>query len=156
METKEICYRGVIIFSIPKHWVEEYEPEGGGMFYEDGPNTGTLRLNVTTATSPTEITADSAVRVLVATKVAKTRSDVELLSDGNALAKSLIRTQEQNQELSMYCWHIANPVPPEFLRIANFTYTVLAQHESKTRTLAEVELLDRLIRKSRFHNSIGR
>ena len=42
---KTIIYRGGIArFRVPHSWVEEYEPEGGGTFYEDGPDTGTLRM----------------------------------------------------------------------------------------------------------------
>jgi hypothetical protein len=50
---KRIVYRGgVVSFLIPDHWLEEYEEEGGAAFYEDKPGSGTLRLNVITATEP--------------------------------------------------------------------------------------------------------
>lgn len=44
-ELKTIVYRGGLVrFSIPATWQEEYEPDGGGTFYKEGPDTGTLRL----------------------------------------------------------------------------------------------------------------
>jgi hypothetical protein len=44
---KPVVYRGGIVsFSIPANWREEYESDGGGTFYEDGTDTGTLRLHV--------------------------------------------------------------------------------------------------------------
>jgi hypothetical protein len=44
---KTVNYRGgVVSFEIPEHWKEEYEPKGGGTFYEDRPDSGTLRLHV--------------------------------------------------------------------------------------------------------------
>ncbi len=50
IQFKTINYRGGLVrFRIPTDWIEEYEPEGGGMFYADGPDTGTLRLNVLTS-----------------------------------------------------------------------------------------------------------
>lgn len=46
---KTINYRGgVVTMEIPAHWKEEYEPKGGGTFYEDRADSGTLRLNVLT------------------------------------------------------------------------------------------------------------
>ncbi|HSI65722.1 MAG TPA: hypothetical protein VLE43_21530, partial [Candidatus Saccharimonadia bacterium] len=46
-ETKTVTYRGgVVVFDLPARWVEEYEPSGGGTFYEDTPQSGTLRLSV--------------------------------------------------------------------------------------------------------------
>ena len=34
---KTVVYRGRIVrFRIPEHWIEEYEHEGGGTFYEGG------------------------------------------------------------------------------------------------------------------------
>lgn len=49
---KHIKYRGGIAeFQIPSHWREEYEPGGGGTFYEDSPDSGTLRLNVLSLSS---------------------------------------------------------------------------------------------------------
>jgi hypothetical protein len=44
---EKIVYRGGIAhFHVPTSWVEEYEPAGGGTFYENKPGTGTLRVNV--------------------------------------------------------------------------------------------------------------
>ena len=46
-ESKQIVYRGgIVAFKIPASWREEYAPDGGATFYEEGPDTGTLRLNV--------------------------------------------------------------------------------------------------------------
>jgi hypothetical protein len=44
---KPITYRGGIVrFEIPSDWIEEFETSGGGTFYENRPDSGTLRLNV--------------------------------------------------------------------------------------------------------------
>ena len=44
---KTINYRGGLVsFEIPSDWKEEYEAEGGGAFFLDKPDSGTLRLNV--------------------------------------------------------------------------------------------------------------
>jgi hypothetical protein len=51
---KTIRYRGgIVTFRIPAHWTEEYEEEGGGIFYNEDNDSGTLRLNVLTFASKT-------------------------------------------------------------------------------------------------------
>jgi hypothetical protein len=156
LETKEVEYRGgVVTFSIPKHWKEEYDPEGGGTFYEDGPDTGTLRLNVLTAKSPGPITEHSPKQALLSTRLARSASDIEQLSQGNALAKSLRQALDRNQEILIYGWHIANPVPPQHVRIANFTYTILSRFEKEPRIQSELGMLDKLIRAAKFHSLLG-
>ncbi len=55
---KTIEYRGgLVTFRIPSDWVEEYEADGGGAFYAEKPDSGTLRLNVNTLRSPSPIDA---------------------------------------------------------------------------------------------------
>ena len=50
---KTICYRGgVVRLQIPAHWAEEYEPAGGGTFYDPAVEAVTLRLNVLTFKGP--------------------------------------------------------------------------------------------------------
>src|SRR5438552_168389 len=62
---KTISYRGgIVTFRIPSHWREEYEPNGGGTFYDDNPDSATLRLNVITAKAPMPITTQSAPDIL--------------------------------------------------------------------------------------------
>ncbi|NUY79653.1 hypothetical protein HUK80_02000 [Flavobacterium sp. MAH-1] len=50
---KKILYRGGLLqFKIPENDVEEYDEIEGATFYEDGPYTGTVRLNVITLEKP--------------------------------------------------------------------------------------------------------
>lgn len=49
---REVAYRaGVITFRIPAHWVDEYEADGTGIYYEPSAGSGTLRLTVLTLRS---------------------------------------------------------------------------------------------------------
>ena len=153
---KEIAYRGgVVKFFIPKNWIEKYEPDGGGMFYEDAPNTGTLRLNVITAKSPTSLGSDAAYENAAKAKNVKP-SDVERLSNGNAMARWVQRSSEQGQPITLYWWHVTNAVPPEHLRIANLSYTVLTSEENSPATKKDVEFLTESIRNAKFHASLGK
>lgn len=155
VQMREIKYRGgVVTFSIPKQWVEEYEADGGSMFYEDAPNTGTLRLNVITAKSPKPLSADAAYEELAALKSTNAKI-VQRLSNGNAFATAVQRAKEQGQEITLFWWYVANPVRPNHIRLANFSCTVLTSQENSERTQREVHQLTESIKNAKFHPALG-
>ncbi|WP_133611429.1 hypothetical protein [Aquabacterium commune] len=155
LEMKEIQYRGGIInFSVPKNWVEESEPDGGAMFYEDAPDTGTLRLNVITATSPQLLSDDAAFERLAAMSSVAAGS-VQRLKNGNAIATSILRSTEQGHAITLFWWYVTNPVRPNHMRIANFSYTVLTEKEGSETVKRDVQLLTEAIKNSRFHPTLG-
>jgi hypothetical protein len=151
-ESKQITYRGgVVVFSVPRAWIEEYEPDGGGLFYEEGPITGTLRLNVVTARSPTPVSALSPTEALLAAG----KSHVERLANGNALAKGVSRTVEQGQDITMFWWHLTSAVAPSHVRLAMFTYTVLTALEQSPKTVSDLSFLEQSVSNSRFNSGLG-
>jgi hypothetical protein len=155
VQMKEIKYRGgLVTFSIPKYWVEEYETEGGGMFYEDAPNTGTLRLNVITAKSPKQLSADAAYEELVAMKSINAKN-VQRLANGNAFATAIQHATEQGQEITLFWWYVINLVPPNHIRMANFSYTVLTTQENSKQTHREIQLLTQSVKNAAFHPTLG-
>jgi hypothetical protein len=155
VETKEINYRGgIVTFSIPKHWIEEYEPDGGGTFYEDGPNTGTLRINETTIKSPNPFTSKLGFAALSSLKDVKA-DEIENLSNGNTLAKFIKRTTDQGQAITLYWWLVAHPIPPQRVRTATFSYTILSSTENLPKSAAELQFLDKVIRNATFHPALG-
>jgi len=144
-ETKQILYRGgLVVFAIPKCWHEEYEPDGGGTFYEVGDDAGTLRLNVITAEPPRPI--KSVHEVLLATQGVSG----EILENGNAWMSGVSRTKEGGQPISIFWWRVGSVCTPEKVRLASFTYAVLSVHESSPRTLSDVAHLERSICKAEF------
>lgn len=154
-EMKEIQYcGGLVTFSVPKNWVEEYDPDGGGMFYENAPDTGTLRLNLITAKSRTPLSDDAAFEELVAMKSVKAES-VQRLRNGNAIATSIQRSSEQGQDITIFWWHLTSPVRPSHLRIANFSYTVLTAQERSEIVKREVKILTESIKDAKFQPTLG-
>jgi hypothetical protein len=152
---KEIVYRGgVVKFAVPKHWVEEYETDDGGMFYENAPDTGTLRLNVITAQPPTELDTDSAYEALRSLKSVNPKT-IKRLLNGNAITTWMQHSAEGGQAITLFWWQVANPVPPHHMRLANFSYTVLTSQEHLPRTLNEVQLLTGSIENAVFYPSLG-
>lgn len=152
---KEIKYRGgLVTFSIPKHWVEEYESDGGGTFYEDAPNTGTLRLNVITAKSPKPLSADAAYEELVALKSINTQN-AQRLANGNAFATAIQHAREQGQEITLFWWYVTSPVRPNHFRMANFSYTVLTSQENSDLIQRDVRQITEAIKNAKFYPTLG-
>src|SRR3954462_15733315 len=123
-ELKVIEYRGGILrFSVPSTWVEEYDANGGAMFYEIGPETGTLRLNILGFKSNREFgRGDSALSVL---SRMHEPGKVNALPNGNAFAVYFRDAVEEGERLRIYYWELANLCPPRHTRIAIFSFTIL-------------------------------
>ncbi len=151
MKTKEIKFHeGAVTFSIPKHWIEEYELEGDGIFYEKGKNTTKLRVNVITVNLPIPVAANSGARALCILKDMKP-PEIENLPNGNALARLIERTTEEGLPVTIYKWYVAHPIPPQHVRMATFFYTLPSSLEESPKTAAELQFLEGSIRNTQFH-----
>lgn len=147
-QLKRIVYRGgVAEFVIPTTWREEYEPAGGATFYEDNPESGTLRLNVLGVESentPAEQMAATAFRSGV----------VESTRTGLPLHREEKEAEENGELLYIYRWEVAVPVQPRHLRLAIFSYTILASQKYPL-FVAQVATLDSSIREASFSQELG-
>jgi hypothetical protein len=152
---KKISYRGGLVeFSIPANWKEEYEQDGGGIFYEQSADSGTLRLNVITAKSPSPINDKSASDTLKGLKAAKSRQ-IDLLPNGNALLHFSESAVEAGNNLHMVYWIVANPVGTNHVRVATFSYTLLEGQQNQARFTKEIALIDSEIRNATFAKELG-
>lgn len=147
---KRIVYRGgIVTFNVPDGWVEKYEPRGGGEFYEDGPDTPTLRLNVITMKGPVA-TQDDAVRVLQ-----NKAERVDVRADGSAIVRYLKRVDEEGEPLLIIYWEIAQVVPPEHLRLVVFSLTVLESQEEDPEILKTMQLVDAEVSAAQLASVLG-
>ncbi len=152
---KRVSYRGgVVEFSIPSKWKVETENDGGGIFYDDSPDSATLRLSIVTAKSPTPITDKSAVETLRGLRQAQSRQ-IDLLTNGNAVLHYSEAATESGHKLHMVYWIVANPVRPDHIRIATFSYTLLEGQQDQQRFKKELAVLDSEVRKAAFAKVIG-
>ena len=152
---KKISYRGgVVEFCIPASWKEESESDGGGVFYEQSPDSATLRLTIVTAKSPSPINEKSALEALRGLRQAQSRS-IDLLTNGNALLHYSEPGTESGHKLHMVYWIVANPVRPDHIRIATFSYTLLDGQQEEKRFKNEIALIDSEVRKAAFANKLG-
>jgi hypothetical protein len=155
MKMKTINYRGGLIqFSIPATWKEEYEETGGGTFYEDGPDTPTLRLNVLSfKTTPASADTDPldgirAVQGFIADSILQ-------LKTGNWFAKSITRTTESGEDITIYHFYLVQQNTATHLRIADFSYTLLSVQENERRYIDELQELEDEVKKATFAREIG-
>jgi hypothetical protein len=155
VKLKKISYRGgVVEFSIPANWKAESEHDGRGIFYEDSPDSGALRLSVVTGKSPTPINDKSASDALRGLRQAQSHQ-VEPLTNGNSLLYYSEPATESGHKLHMVYWIVANPVRPDHIRIAIFSYTLLEGQQERQRFKEELALLDAQIRKAEFSQELG-
>lgn len=156
LKMKTISYRGgIITFQIPAHWKEEYQPEGGGMFYEDRPESGTLRLNVITAKAPEGKSPTNGYSLFISTPLGKGERLLQT-SHGDGLKISKKSAVEKGVKIEMHCWQIAHCAPPSKIYIASFTWTILQSQDSDPKFQKEVEFLTEQISKAYFHPDLGK
>jgi hypothetical protein len=151
---KTISYRGgAVTFRIPESWNEEYSDTDGGTFYEDKPDSGTLRLKLITAESPSEITSDSATSLLNTLRVVKGQAMRQ--PNGNAFARYEEESVDRGQKIKILYWLVANPVPPKHTRIATFSYTILRRKQRDSVTMHDIQMLEKEILEARFTTELG-
>ena len=158
---KLIVYRGgVVSFRIPALWREEYSDIEGGMFYEDRPDSGTLRLTIITMATPKQSEPASATDVLqIVVSGLKKKKNVQSttrgLRDGNALLKYEEAASEQGRRLKIFYWVVANPLPPNHARVATFSYTILEEQRNEMQVQHDLEMLETEIEAATFSPELG-
>ena len=75
--------------------------------------------------------------------------------DGNALFRYEESASEQGRALTIFCWIIANPLPPHHARVVTFSYTVLAEHRNDPQLQHELAMLEAEIEAVRFSPELG-
>jgi hypothetical protein len=144
-QLKTIQYRGgIAIFQLPSSWVEEYEPGGGGTFYEPGDDTGTLRINVLEFEKQLDGT-NSAPTAFDFLSRTRSVNEIEVLAAGAAVARYVTYGKEDGEDLRFFYWQICICISTTHFRIVVFTYTIVDGQEREPKMQAELQLLDRLI-----------
>lgn len=154
-EFKQINYRdGTLKFQIPADWQVEYDDEGGGIFYEDQAEAGTLHLNLITLQVPTDNQDDIQVQAL--SYVAEDDDiKIEVLENGNALARSIQYSSEQEIELVSHWWYVVKQITHDSICMANFSYTVMKSEENTALFTEKINLLDSLIKNAIFSSQLA-
>lgn len=154
VQFKTVVYRGGgVRFRIPAHWIEEYEHDGGGTFFEDGPDAGILRLNVLSfrSTGPGDTTSAYDFLSNYA-RSAHPDVDVVLHADGSASMSYWKLHEEEGDEpdLAIRYWQVATRIPPSLMHMAVFSYTILQVQMNQPQFVSEVQMIDREVRACTF------
>jgi hypothetical protein len=159
-EMKSIVYRGgVVTFRIPVHWREEYSDDEGGTFYADHPDSGTLRLTITSATAPKQVQSRSGFDLLQmienGLRSEGVKGTIKDREDGNAVFKYEQAASERGMRLTIFYWIVANAVPPHHARVATFSYTIPARQRTQSAIQRDLEMLDAEIEAASFSPQLG-
>ncbi|MBW8888027.1 MAG: hypothetical protein JF616_09750 [Fibrobacteres bacterium] len=147
---RSIEYRGgVIRFSIPEQWKEEYESNGGGTFYEEGGETGILRLNVLTLAAPPGRRFENGLDVLLAQPIPK-GARLNKVANGNGLLFSRCNSKESGQAIEIFSWQLAHTALPKKIYLAQFTWTVKASAQGLMDQSDEIAMIDTIISQAVF------
>ena len=153
---KTIVYRGgVLKFRIPCFWKEEYSDFDGGMFYEDVPGSGTLRVKIITLEAPENMGNHSLIEVFEPLMRHFVRNEGGEVTDLTPIGRNVLmryeqETFEQRTKLRIFYWVFGNPIPPNQARIVTFSYTVLASNAKTARTQGELAILNDEIEQTEF------
>jgi hypothetical protein len=147
---KQINYRGgVVRFFIPKHWIEEYEKDGGGTFYEPGDDAGTLRLNVLSFLTKEDVSLTYPLETFKL-RCSKYNGIVEELSDSRSLLKYSIKGNEHGEDLIIFYWEVARMVSPRDYNIAVFSFTVTALQARSPAIIEAISSLEEEVKDVQF------
>jgi hypothetical protein len=131
-------------FLIPHEWVEG-EDENNTYLYH-APNTDSGWLRVSLITVNTVEPAMERLRAIFGDSTTITTDS----KTGNLVDLTEKDSSEDGTSIHIYCWRVANGVPPNVVREAIFSYTVLAAHMQDSETRRTVRLLSELVSQAVF------
>ncbi len=121
--SKIINYQNILTFKIPNSWIEEYD-DSGGVFYEDHPTSGTLRVKLISIDIPrSKNTINHAVDILY--DISAKESKIIILPNGNTYTMSYEETVDDGIEITIYYWHLIQAIKNNKTRLVNLSYTIL-------------------------------
>lgn len=153
---KTIVYRGGLLkFELPEDWVEEYGEEGGGTFYLEEQDSGTLRLNVLGYDCRSPQTQRSALEALNGEDDSADLV-IETLPDGRSAMKSYDKLSiEDGDEIKLWFWEIASVAKPQHMRFAIFSYCALASQENTAMVKTDLAMINKSLRQIEFAEEFG-
>ncbi|MBC2844628.1 hypothetical protein [Winogradskyella flava] len=146
---KLINYRGIISFELPEDWIEEYDDNNGGAFYEDLPNSGTLRVRLISIKVPQSSNNIYATDVLNDFSSNK-ESKAILLTNKNAYNMFYEQVKENEIDITVYYWSLVQSIQYNKTRLANFSYTILTEELDKKHIKLEIDFLTSQIENAIF------
>jgi hypothetical protein len=153
VKLKDVVFSdGQLRFRIPATWQQGQEDDGGGVYYDEKLDQGTLRVKVMTFTTSDNLTGHRALDEMGVLE-AEPGQTLEALPNGNALRFHREETEARGERTAFHVWLLASLDPPHRMRMAVFSYTVRAREADEARALLGV--LDTEIRLARFAHQVS-
>jgi len=151
-ELKVINYHeGALRFSVPVEWQEEYGRESGGTFFEQAPDSGTLRLSVVVMNTKGKTDSDALERFLKTRPEARAKgAQISKELNGNVVLQFIQRTTEGGDDMSIVWWFVASGAFEDAIQIAMFSYSLLNINREKEQNKEDILFLDQELRKTEF------
>jgi hypothetical protein len=115
-----VTHGGQVRFRIPTEWTAEYDENGNGEFYLPGTVAPTLRLDLVSLKSPSQLDTHSFTEILRADA-----DQIEILNDRTAMRSYSNSVDDRGNKLRIHYWEVANLMPPKHARLAIFSLTLL-------------------------------
>jgi hypothetical protein len=141
--------RGALRFRVPASWAASKEEDGTEAFYEGEGEAGILRVKLMTFTSPDLLAPPVALAELEAMEKQPGQS-IEPLPNGNALRTHSETIATDDEQTTLHVWMLASIEPPHRMRLAVFSFAVLAGDLDDLSARRTVAALQREIRRARF------
>ena len=140
---KMVSYRDAVTFAIPIGWTFEDEPGIQGTYYEDAPNSGTLRVSVMQWRGENEEDRNQILKSMLS-------GSVEQLKQGIYLTQEIAAGHEDGEDLALHRWVVALALPDNVCRVAVFTHTVVKGTEKEPQIAQELAAVDFAVRNAVF------
>ncbi len=144
MALKTVRYRDAVSFPIPVTWKEEDEPGVQGTFYEDDPESGTLRVSVMQWVGSNEEDRNRIVKSILLP------GSIETLKQGVYLKKEVEDGSEGGEPLKLHRWLVVLALPENTCRLVAFTHTVTSAQESDSAIVAELTAVDFAVKNAAY------
>jgi hypothetical protein len=145
---KTVNYRGGLVsFEIPSQWSEDTDTAGSTRFFEDGDDTGTMRLNLLTFERKESQTLEETAREVFHGQ------PYELLPGQLPMRHALTVQDEGGESLHVHRWDVLVAVSPQQWRLVCFGYTGLASSAAEARMQEELRAVDHAVRTARYANA---
>jgi len=135
---------GLFEFEVDNRWTRTIEEDGTQVFWDNAAGSGTLRVSSITAKKSFASAVD-AVRAVLSKGCA-----VQVRPDGVGMVSYRRESTEDGQPTTTFWWEAAHAVPPEYVRIAFFSFTIYSNEENEPKTRRQIDFLHEHLAKVRF------
>ena len=141
-------FNGKLSFLVPHEWIETFDDDHYLYYYPDS-ESGWLRVTLLTVKVDDETPAERLKDFF------RGKQNVSVdPQTGNVVSVSEKNSEEDGFRIHIYYWMVANVVPPDLIREAIFSYTVLLDRIDEKNTKQMVTLVGQLVSQADFCPSV--